>query len=331
MVVTPAKLLATAFGEPGPHSLVPPGDNVGMTDQRADNVLVSASELASELASDAPPVVLDIRWVAGVVDRDGYLAGHVPGAVFLDLDADLAAPPGVGGRHPLPVASDLQKVWCAAGIDDDSRVVVYDSKESAIAARAWWLLRWSGRADVRVLDGGFAAWSAGGYPIETGPGPVPSPGTVIVVAGQMPAVDADQAQEIALNGGVLLDARAEARYRGEVEPLDPIGGHIPGAVNLPLTELLTVDGTFRGASEIEAIFEQALGPDDSGEIAASCGSGVTACHLILAGAIIGRPIALYPGSYSGWLALDRPVAVGARPVGEPLVPGPGEDAPRAES
>jgi thiosulfate/3-mercaptopyruvate sulfurtransferase len=259
-------------------------------------------------------VLLDVRWVAGRVDRGSYLAAHLPGAVFLDLDADLAAPPGLGGRHPLPEPAALQAVWRRAGIDDDSAVVVYDTRDSSIAARAWWLLRWSGVTGVRVLDGGFAAWSVdGSRPVETGPGMLPPPGSMTVRPGAMPTVDADAAAALARDGGTLLDARAGARYRGETEPLDPIAGHIPGAVSLPLTDLLTADGTFREPAEIEAVLASSTG---GGEVAASCGSGVTACHLILAGAVTGRRIALYPGSYSGWLALGRPVAVGPEPGGD---------------
>ena len=275
----------------------------------AANPLITVADLAAELTSSPPPVVLDVRWVAGVVDRAGYLAGHVPGALFLDLDADLAAPPGLGGRHPLPEPDDLQAVWRRVGIDDDCAVVVYDSKDSSIAARAWWLLRWSGLTDVRVLDGGFAAWAAAGHPVETGPGREATPGAVTVEPDGLPSVDADRAAELAAGAGTLLDARAATRYRGEVEPLDPVAGHIPGAVNLPLTGLLTPDGTFKSPAELATAF--AALPD--GDVAASCGSGVTACHLILAGAVVGREIALYPGSYSGWLALGRPVAVGPEP------------------
>ncbi len=267
-----------------------------MVSDTAANPLISPADLAVQLTAPRPPVLLDVRWAAGLVDRDAYLAGHLPGALFLDLDADLAGPPGRGGRHPLPEPGDLQAVWRRVGIDDDSAVVVYDGKDSSIAARAWWLLRWSGLTDVRVLDGGFTAWSAGGRAVETGPGIDPGSGSVTVRPGGMPSVDADRAFELAAGAGTLLDARAAARYRGEVEPLDPIAGHIPGAVNLPLTDLLTADGTFRGAAELAAAF--AALPD--GELAASCGSGVTACHLILAGAGVGREIALYPGSYSGW-------------------------------
>lgn len=281
------------------------GEDVRMTD-----ILISATDLSAALASPTPPVVLDIRWVAGVVDRDGYLAGHIPGAVFVDLDADLAAPPGLGGRHPLPDPAALQALWRRMGISDTSTVVVYDGGDSSIAARAWWLLRWSGLAGVRVLDGGFAAWSRAGLAIEHGAGSAPAPGSVTVVPGGMPVVDADRVSELTKGAGTVLDARAAARYRGEVEPLDPIAGHIPGAVNLPLTTLLNEDGTFRRPAELSVAFDELVGP---GDVAASCGSGITACHLILAGEMIGLPIALYPGSFSGWIALGRPVAIGAGP------------------
>jgi thiosulfate/3-mercaptopyruvate sulfurtransferase len=276
------------------------------------HILISAEELADALAGPQPPVVLDVRWVAGKVDRDGYLAGHIPGAVFLDLDADLAAPPGQGGRHPLPEPQRLQDVWRRAGINPDSTVVVYDTKDSSIAARAWWLLKWSGVSEVRVLDGGFAAWARQGGQVETGESPLPEPGTVTVAPGGMATVTADEVEHLASGPGVLLDGRAAARYRGEEEPLDPIAGHIPGAVNLPLTELVNPDGTFRSAAELWSIFDKVIG---TGDVVASCGSGVTACHLILAGALIGRPMELYPGSYSGWLALGREVTVGPEPWG----------------
>ncbi|MET3806652.1 thiosulfate/3-mercaptopyruvate sulfurtransferase [Nakamurella sp. UYEF19] len=287
-----------------------------MTDSREIRPLIDADELALAVGSADPPIVLDIRWAAGKVQRDAYLAGHIPGAVFLDLDRDLAAPPGAGGRHPLPEPIALQTVWRRVGITGESAVVVYDSKDSSVAARAWWLLRWSGLTDVRVLDGGFAGWSQDpDRAIAQGERPDPVPGSVTVTPGGMPVVDADGAAALATGTGVLLDARAAARYRGEIEPLDPIAGHIPGAANLPLTDLLHDDGTFLAAARISDRIDAAVGSDGTGDVAASCGSGVTACHLILAGALVGRKIALYPGSYSGWLALGRPVAVGAEPGG----------------
>lgn len=287
-----------------------------MSDIRDIRPLIDADELARAIGSAHPPVLLDVRWAAGQVQRDGYLAGHIPGAIFLDLDRDLAAPPGVGGRHPLPEASALQAVWRRVGISDDSAVVVYDSRDSAIAARAWWLLRWSGLTDVKVLDGGFAGWSADpGRAVDEGETPDPEPGTVTVSPGQMSIVDADGAASLATGAGILLDVRAASRYSGEIEPLDPIAGHIPGSVNLPLTDLLRDDGTFLTDAEIVEKVEAVIGSHGSEQVAASCGSGVTACHLILAGALVGRKIALYPGSYSGWLALRRPVVVGPEPGG----------------
>ncbi len=283
-----------------------------MTSGTGRTPLVSAPALAAEMASAAPPVILDVRWAGGVVDRDGYRAGHLPGAVFLDLDAELAAPPGRGGRHPLPDPGHLQGVWRRAGIDDDAAVVVNDGRDGSIAARAWWLLRWSGMGNVRVLDGGFAAWSSDpARPVERGDGTRPRPGSMTVRPGGMPVVDTDGAAALAAGAGTLLDARAAARYRGETEPLDPVAGHIPGAVNLPLTDLLAPDGTFRIPADLTGALQAA--DSTAGPMAASCGSGVTACHLVLAGEIAGIPIALYPDSYSGWLAQGRPVAVGAAP------------------
>ena len=276
-------------------------------------VLIDADSLATELTGNPDIVVLDVRWAAGRVLRSDYLDGHLPGAYFLDLDADLAAPPGRLGRHPLPEPAALQQVWRAAGINPDSSVVVYDARDASIAARAWWLLRWSGLDDVRVLDGGYAGWVADPTrPVDVGearPRPI---GRVTVRPGAMPVVDTGTAAALAQGVGTLLDARAAARYRGETEPLDPVAGHIPGARNLPLTDLLTSDGTFRPAAELAASFDAVA--TGAGPVAASCGSGVTACHLILAAAAVGRTIALYPDSYSGWLAQALPVAIGPEPT-----------------
>jgi thiosulfate/3-mercaptopyruvate sulfurtransferase len=273
-------------------------------------VLVAAVDLAEELIGDRPPVVLDVRWTLAGSDPDGYRAGHVPGALFVDLDRDLAAPvgDGTGGRHPLPDPAALQATWRRVGIRATDGVVVYDAGNASAAARAWWLLRWSGLSDVRVLDGGMAAWAAAGLWVKAGGGTPLVPGTVRVRPGGMPVVGADGAGELAA-AGALVDARAAARYRGENEPVDPVAGHIPGAVNLPFTELLTEDGRFRPAAEIRAAFA-GVGITPGTTAAASCGSGVTACHLVLAGAVAGIELALYPGSWSQWCALERPVAVG---------------------
>ncbi|MEO5832696.1 MAG: sulfurtransferase [Nakamurella sp.] len=273
------------------------------------SVLVESTDLAEELIGDRPPVVLDVRWSLAGSDPDGYRAGHVPGSLFVDLDRDLAAPvgDGSGGRHPLPDPAALQAVWRRVGVRSSDGVVVYDAKDASAAARAWWLLRWSGLTDVRVLDGGMAAWTAAGLWVKAGGGTPLVPGTVKVRPGGMPTVDADEAGSLAA-AGALVDARAAARYRGEVEPMDPVAGHIPGAVNLPFTALLTDDGRFRPAAEIRSAFA-AVGIRPGMTAAASCGSGVTACHLVLAGAVVGIDLALYPGSWSQWCALGGPVAL----------------------
>lgn len=287
--------------------------------------LIDAAALAAELAGPRPPVLLDVRWTLAGPQRVAYLDAHIPGAVFVDLDAELAAGPHTengGGRHPLPEPAALQQIWRAAGISADSPVVAYDGANSSVAARAWWLLNWSGQVNSRVLDGGFAAWRMAGLSVETGePVRRPTPGTAVVRPGGMPTVDINGAAAAALSDDrVLLDARAAERFRGEVEPLDPVAGHIPGARNLPLTELVTEQGTFRPAAELSARFAAAgvlpsdpwSGPTPAARLAvASCGSGVTACHLILAGRIAGLDLALYPGSYSGWCSAGRPVATGA--------------------
>ncbi|MGS0687088.1 sulfurtransferase [Nakamurella sp. GG22] len=291
------------------------------------NPLISADELAARLAGgrdpapDGParrPLLLDVRWTLAGSDRDAYRRAHLPGAVFVDLDRELAGPPGAGGRHPLPEPADLQRVWRAAGISDGSTVVAYDGGNGLAAARAWWLLRWSGLRTVSVLDGGLPAWTADpARPVEVGDGRAPAPGSITVAPGGMPVVEVDDAADLATSGdGVLVDARAAERFRGEVEPVDPVAGHIPGSVNLPVTGLLGPDGRYRPAPEIAQEFA-AIGITGSEtstagphRAAASCGSGVTACQLILAGELAGLHLALYPGSYSQWCALGRPVATG---------------------
>jgi thiosulfate/3-mercaptopyruvate sulfurtransferase len=276
--------------------------------------LVGATALADRLVAGERPVLLDVRWTLAGADRDAYAAGHLPGAVFLDLDADLAGPPGSGGRHPLPDPAALQQTLRRSGIDDGAAVVVYDQHDSSAAARAWWLLRWAGLDDVAVLDGGYDGWLAAGHPVESGRGPRVAPGSVTVHPGGMPTVQADAvAALVSEAGSVLLDARAAARYRGEVEPVDPVPGHIPGAVNLPHTELVEPDGRFRPPEALAQALA-AVGVRPGTPAAASCGSGVTACVLVLAGAVAGVELALYPGSYSQWCALDRLVEQGTVPL-----------------
>ena len=278
--------------------------------------LVAPAELASRLDGPQAPVLLDVRYrLGGPNGRPDYLAGHLPGAVFIDLDADLAAPPGDGGRHPLPDPAVLERALRAAGVREDRPVVVYD--ESGMAApRAWWLLRWAGHDQVAVLDGGYAAWTAAGLPVATGE-ETPEPGDFTVRPGGMPVLDAEEAA--ALPGtGVLLDARAPERYRGETEPLDPRAGHIPGALNAPFAANTDDQGRWRSPSELADRFA-ALGVTGGQPIGAYCGSGVTAASVVLALEVAGitspdAPAALYAGSWSHWCVdPERPVATGAEP------------------
>ncbi|WP_077801143.1 sulfurtransferase [Streptomyces sp. JHA26] len=281
------------------------------------NAIISATELADELAGAHPPVLLDVRWqlsaakAAGAPPFDGraeYAAGHIPGAVFVDLDRELASAPGEHGRHPLPDVAEFGAAMRRAGVSSGRPVVVYDGGQGWAAARAWWLLRWTGHPDVRVLDGGLRAWRE---PLSVDV-PVPDEGDFAPAPGAVGLLDADGAAALA-RSGVLLDARAGERYRGEVEPIDPVGGHIPGAVSAPTTENVLEDGRFRPAEELRARFKT-LGATDGGEVGVYCGSGVSAAHEVLALAVAGIPAALYVGSWSEWSSdPERPVAVGADP------------------
>jgi thiosulfate/3-mercaptopyruvate sulfurtransferase len=269
-------------------------------------VLITAEELRAE----KPFVLLDVRWALGDPDgRKHYRDGHIPGAVFVDLDVDLAAPATPqGGRHPLPALEDLQSAARRWGIGDlDTPVVVYDAMGGMAAARAWWLLRWAGLRDVRILDGGLPAWTAAGGALETGESTPPA-GAVTLTGGGMPTVQAD---EVADWSGVLLDARAAERYRGELEPVDPRAGHIPGALNAPTSENLYAAGRFVSPEVLRERFA-ALGVGEGRPVAVYCGSGVTAAHEIAALAVAGIDAALYPGSWSQWSAAEsRPAETAA--------------------
>jgi len=250
--------------------------------------------------------VIDLRWyLDGRSGRDAYLAGHLPGAVFLDLDRDLTARDGPG-RHPLPGRAQFEAAMRAAGVEPDSRVVVYDDQGGFSAARLWWLLRYFGHPSAAVLDGGIQAWGA---PLETGPGAALS-------AGGFSAAEPDRSMvtdrdEIEAGGvGLLVDARAGERYRGEVEPIDPKAGHIPGACNLAWRSLLGPDWRFLPAAELRRKFEAAGA--DKGDVVMYCGSGVSSCVNVLAFELAGLGRArLYPGSWSDWSNQDLPVATGA--------------------
>jgi thiosulfate/3-mercaptopyruvate sulfurtransferase len=274
--------------------------------------LIDAATLADELAGDRAPVVLDARWrLGGPPGVVSYLAGHLPGAVYVDLDRDLAAPPGAGGRHPLPEAAMFQAAMRRAGVSSGRPAVVYDDGDSVPAARAWWTLRYFGHQQVRVLDGGFSAWEAAGLPV-TADEPVTAAGDFTAVPSGMPVVDAAGAAELARSGS-LLDVRTAERYRGEAEPVDPVAGHIPGALSAPVTGSMTSGGRFRSPAELAERFSQ-LGVTGGRPAGAYCGSGVTAAHEVLALALAGIPAALYVGSWSGWVAdPGRPVATGPDP------------------
>lgn len=272
-----------------------------------DEVLITAAELAERLFSGEAITLLDVRW--SLPEPDGtaaYVAGHLPGAVYVSLEDDLSDHTMTGrGRHPLPSGSSLQEAARRWGVRAGVPVVVYDDGTRFGSARAWWVLTAAGIPDVRILDGGLSAWTG-----ELQPGTVtPEPGDVTVAyhdlySAARKTVTADQA----FDAGVLLDARAPERYRGEVEPLDPVAGHIPGARNLPSTSVLTGDGAWLPEAELSRLFDER----GVGEGAAVyCGSGVSAAVIVAALATVGVDAALFPGSWSEWSSdSTRPVALG---------------------
>lgn len=267
-------------------------------------VLISAEALAREL--DAV-TLLDVRWkLGGPPGLLEYLKGHIPGAVYVDLDDELAAHGApTDGRHPLPSLAALQASARRWGVRADRPVVVYDGEGNLAAARAWWLLRWAGVPDVRLLDGALPAWQ-GELATDN---VVPEPSDIVLRAGALPTLALEDVASFT-DGGVLLDARAGERFRGEVEPIDPKAGHIPGARSAPTTDNLAEGGRFRSPAELRERFA-AVGADGSAPVAVYCGSGVTAAHEVAALAIAGVDAALYPGSFSQWSNHeDLPVATG---------------------
>jgi len=264
--------------------------------------LIDPDELAERLQD---VLVFDLRWSLTDPEsgKENYEEGHIPGAVFVDLDADLSAPPGPSGRHPLPSPEAFGKTLGRLGITRDAEVVTYDDMNGAIASRFWWMLRSIGHEASRVLDGGFQSWTRSGHPVETGWNE-PEPAHYPIPESFTGVVDMNQVQDRA-----VVDARARERFTGESEPVDPKAGHIPGAVNLPYSDNLDSDGRFLTADRLRERFR-----DVAGDAAMSCGSGVTACHNALAMVLAGRELPdVYVGSFSEWSRRDMPVRTGPQP------------------
>ncbi|MDI1477498.1 sulfurtransferase [Polyangium sp. y55x31] len=271
----------------------------------SEGPLVTVDWLAAH-ASDPRVRVVDVRWyLSGKRGVDAYEAGHIPGASFVDLDAELAGDPSRGpGRHPLPAAEKFAALLSRLGVTEDSIVVAYDDAGGAIAARMWWLLRHFGHLGGRVLDGGIGAWITSGRALDTAPPRVTPAPPLALRPGGAPVVDKADVARLAALGlpeAVVLDARARERYEGRSEPIDARAGHVPGARNAPFVEnLVSPGGAFLPREALDARY-RALGALDAKSVVCYCGSGVTACHDLLALAILGREdAALYEGSWSDW-------------------------------
>ena len=276
--------------------------------------LVDVTMLKGHLADPAFRVV-DCRFELGNPDagRALYIGGHLPGAVYAHLDEDLSGPRTPwSGRHPLPDPEDLAATFGRLGIDESIQVVAYDDSNGAYAARLWWLLRWLGHRRVAVLDGGLAAWRAAGLPLSVPPVSVAPRSFTAHPDPTMHLSGDDVAQLLARGAGVVLDARAPERYEGRLEPLDPRAGHVPGAHNHHFARNLGADGRFLSPAALAALLSHQLRGHPPAAMVSMCGSGVTACHTLLALEIAGLPGArLYPGSWSEWSRDEgRPVAVG---------------------
>ncbi|OBK19290.1 sulfurtransferase [Mycobacterium asiaticum] len=278
-----------------------------------EQVLIQPTELAARIQAGEPVAILDVRWRIDVPDgRPAYLDGHIPGAVYVSLDDELSDHTVTGrGRHPLPSGRDLQEALRRWGVRQGVPVVVYDDWNRAGSGRAWWVLTAAGLTEVRILDGGWDAWRSSGGEVETG-AVSPQPGNVTVLhdnlySGSRPTLTASQADA---GNMPLLDVRAPERYRGDSETVDPVGGHIPGAKNLPFVKMLAADGTFLDEETLASLLsERAIHP--AVPVGAYCGSGVTATVVIAALAAAGHEAALFPGSWSEWSSdPQRPVARG---------------------
>ncbi len=284
------------------------------------NALISTAELAARLA-EPDLVVVDVRHDLAQPDwgEAAHRTSHIPGALFAHLDRDLSSEPsGRNGRHPLPSKEACEALFSRLGIEAGRTVVAYDQGSGMVAARLWWMLRWLGHDSATVLDGGFAKWVGEGRPVDAR---IAVPRQAAFAARDVGPIVPVEDVEASLDERslTLVDARAPERYRGEVEPLDPVAGHIPGALNRYYTDNLKPDGTFKPADVLRGEFAQVLGTTPLEEIVHYCGSGVTACHNVLAMEVAGLPgTRVYPGSWSEWSSDSaRPIALGDEP-GAPL-------------
>ncbi len=280
--------------------------------------LIDAKSLSQALARPIPPLLLDVRFtLGGAPGYPEYLAGHLPGAHYLDLPNELSTTVtnlSVEGRRPLPPVEQLQHTLRRLGLNrPDQPVVLYDDRKNLSAARGWWVLKWAGLANVRLLDGGLTAWKQAGFPLQSGLPPVPAEGDIQLKPDQLPRLTADQVQPLA-RGGVLIDARSPDAYRGSTQAKDePRSGHIPAAINLPAAGDVTADGFFLSADQLRSRF-CAAGVTGNKPVGVYCGGGVAATHIIFALHALGIPAALYVGSWSAWSQdPDRPAVQGDLP------------------
>lgn len=272
--------------------------------------LIDVAEL-HQFGGSEEPIILDCRFSLAdpTAGKSAYQQGHLPGAQYAHLDHDLSSPiiEGKTGRHPLPSREDFIERLQQWGVNDDSQIIVYDDAGGAIAARAWWLCQWAGHAQCAVLNGGIKAWTTAGYPITTAINELKK-GTATLRPPLATTVNADEIQKA--QGLQLIDARAAERYSGQVEPLDKVAGHIPGALNIPFGDNLDVSGKFLPPTDLAHRFQSVLDKNNLDNTVHYCGSGVTAAHNILAMHHAGLGMTqLYPGSWSEWIqSPDRPVA-----------------------
>lgn len=281
------------------------------------DTLITASSLRT-LLGNASLRVVDCRFnlMQPELGYRQYCEGHIPGAVYADLDRDLAGPvTPTSGRHPLPVVETFAKTLSRLGISNDTQVVVYDDGNGGLAARLWWLLRWVGHRRVALLDGGLAGWLAEGYDLDDST-THPAPGQFTArtsAAGVVTTAEVEHLVAGERTGMILVDARDPARFRGEMEPIDPVAGHVPGALNLPFTANIAPDGRWQPADVLRRNWQDCLEDRDPAGVVAMCGSGVTACHLVLSACLAGLPEPrLYAGSWSEWVRESgRPVAAGS--------------------